>query len=161
MMLDRDGIIKGLECCSYLDKPNCAECPEDGPGFGFACRDDLMKQACFMLKMLDVTPEELKRLKLCRYECKVDCLLESFNRVVEERDALRKTREPRLMTLEDFKNNPDIDDQGRLPCWVEYKDDEYNEWSFVTDWELADAKNHRYWTSRPTDKQMEEAAWDE
>lgn len=116
-MFNRDEIIKALECCSYLDRPICAECPEDGPGFGFACRDDLMKQACFMLKMLDVTPEELKRLKLCRHECKVDCLLESFNRVVEERDALRKAQEPRII-----RGNDLIWDDRRT-VWLETRHD--------------------------------------
>lgn len=48
-----------------------------------------MREAADLLEALDVTPEELARLKLCRHQCKVDCLLESFNRVVEERDALR------------------------------------------------------------------------
>ena len=48
-----------------------------------------MREAADLLTALDVTPEELERLKMCRHACKVECLLESFNRVVEERDALR------------------------------------------------------------------------
>lgn len=49
-MIDREKVIRGLECCGYIDRPNCADCPEDGPGFGFACRDDLMKKALAILK---------------------------------------------------------------------------------------------------------------
>lgn len=48
-----------------------------------------MREAADLLAALDVTPEELERLKMCRHACKVDCLLEAFNRVVEERDTLR------------------------------------------------------------------------
>lgn len=66
--------------------------------------------------------------------------------------------EARLMTPDDFKNNPNVDDQKRLPCWVEYKDD-YGGWSFVCEWEIADAEGHRFWTSRPTEAQMEAIPW--
>lgn len=41
-----------------------------------------------LMEALDVSPEELERLKLCRHNCKIDCLLESYNKVVEERDKL-------------------------------------------------------------------------
>jgi len=49
-MIDQEKVIKGLECCGYIDRPNCADCPEDGPGFGYACRNDLMKKALALLK---------------------------------------------------------------------------------------------------------------
>lgn len=49
----RAEILKGLKCCSYLEHPNCGECPQDGPGFGFACRDDLLKWARVFLEMQD------------------------------------------------------------------------------------------------------------
>ena len=48
-----------------------------------------MREAADLLTALDVTPEELERLKMYRHVCKVDCLLEAFNKVVEERDMLR------------------------------------------------------------------------
>lgn len=48
--------------------------------------------ALALLEILDVEPEELERLKLCRHKCKVDCLLEHFNKVVEERDELLADR---------------------------------------------------------------------
>ena len=45
----RNEVIQGLMCCSYLEHPNCGECTQDGPGFGFACRDGLMKSALALL----------------------------------------------------------------------------------------------------------------
>ena len=45
----RNKVIQGLMCCSYLEHPNCGECPQDGPGFGFACRDGLIKSALALL----------------------------------------------------------------------------------------------------------------
>ena len=90
-MIDREKVIKGLECCGYMDRPNCADCPEDGPGLGYACRDDLMKKALALLK---AQSEELDRLKLCRHNCEIECLLDEYNKVVAERDALRKAQEP-------------------------------------------------------------------
>jgi len=71
-----------------------------------------------------------------------------------EKDGL-----PRLLTTEDFKDNPDVDKAGRLPCWVEYKDDDYCGWSFATDWEVSDSYGHRFWTTRPTKAQMEATPW--
>ena len=42
----------------------------------------------------NVTPEELERLKKCRHECKIDCLLERYEKIKDERDALLKAQEP-------------------------------------------------------------------
>ena len=56
------------------------------------CCEDVAQwvdEALELMEALNVSPEELERLKLCRHECKVDCLLEHYNKVVEERDALR------------------------------------------------------------------------
>ena len=57
--------------------------------------------AIFIRRRQDVTPEELERLKLCRHNCKIDCLLESYNKVVEERDNLRMKREAMDTEAED------------------------------------------------------------
>lgn len=50
MCYNRSKILKALKCCSYLSHPNCGECPQDGPGFGFACRDDLLKWSRILLE---------------------------------------------------------------------------------------------------------------
>lgn len=46
------------------------------------------------LALLKAQSEELDRLKLCRHNCKIECLLDEYNKVVAERDALRKAQEP-------------------------------------------------------------------
>ena len=134
---------------------------------------DTMKDALTLIKALDVTPEELERLKLCRHECKVDCLLESFNRVVEERDTLLKDREPRVMTLEEVKELHPGDDVyiERISSitGVHYI---YaaTMWRVVsksiklcpdnaTLWFSEHGETWRCWTSRPTDAQREEEPW--
>jgi len=116
---------------------------------------DTMKDALTLIKALDVTPEELERLKLCRHECKVDCLLESFNRVVEERDTLLKDREPRILTVDEMKSwDKDV--------WVE--DYGVNE-VVVIDASIAQSAmafmsgKFRIWTARPTAEQMEATPW--
>ena len=144
---------------------------------------DTMKDALTLIKALDVTPEELERLKLCRHECKVDCLLESFNRVVEERDALLKDREPRVIAWHEVIG-------AALECrpvYIEVKDSEDKEpgddrWAMVTQYKdsitngmiramssfvtseilFADCygKTLRCWTSRPTKAQTELEPWE-
>lgn len=56
--------------------------------------EPIIKDAIDLLEALDVTPEELERLKKCRHECKIDCLLEHYNNIKAERDALLKAQEP-------------------------------------------------------------------
>lgn len=46
----------------------------------------------------NVTPEELERLKKCRHECKIDCLLERYEKIKDERDALLKVQEAKVKT---------------------------------------------------------------
>ena len=84
----------------------------------------------------------------------------------------------RLLTVADFENNPDADSQGFLPCWVECNDKEIafgikagliedgetlDGWTEVTVDEMPGGEHHnpnvRYWTGKPTDKQMRETAW--
>ena len=107
--MTRDDVIRGLECRHR--NPLGEDCENCHYGVRFARRwgcdfGKLCGDALALLKALDVTPEELERLKLCRHECKVDCLLEAFNKVVEERDALLKaqesaTVEPKRLELAD------------------------------------------------------------
>ena len=49
-MNDREKVIDALEACSFIDHPDCSKCYLDGPGFGFACRDQLMRDALALLK---------------------------------------------------------------------------------------------------------------
>lgn len=43
-------VIAALEACSFIDDPDCGKCYLDGPGFGFACRDQLRRFAIALLK---------------------------------------------------------------------------------------------------------------
>ncbi len=47
-MADREKVIKGLEAC--LDEADCTTCYKDGPWFGYACRESLMRDALVALK---------------------------------------------------------------------------------------------------------------
>ncbi len=51
MMNEREKVIADLKACTAdLAKPDCAVCSEGGPGFGFACRDHLMRRALDALR---------------------------------------------------------------------------------------------------------------
>ena len=100
MMIDREKVIKGLVCCCQrkvcIYDDTLKECPywelcgkhedafED-------CTSALAQDAIALLKAQDA---ELERLKNCRAECKIECLLDEYNKVVAERDALWKAQEP-------------------------------------------------------------------
>ena len=43
-------VIDALEACSFIHDPDCSKCYLDGPGFGFACRDQLRRDAFALLK---------------------------------------------------------------------------------------------------------------
>ena len=82
-------------------------------------------------------------------------------------DALEllKAQQPRLMTPDDFDNNPMVDENGKLPAWVEYK--RYNGvlrpadgWGTINRNWVDGYIDRRFWTSRPTDKQREETPWE-
>lgn len=91
----------------------------------------------------------------------------------EEKQAIDKAiealtaQEPRLMAENDFENNPDVDHDGFLPAWIEYRrDGDWNEyWEGQPDeWGVCRADrlvygSMRYWTSRPTDAQREKEPW--
>lgn len=69
-----------------------------------------------------------------------------------------KAQEPRLVTPEDFKN---ADEYGFIPVWCE----ETNKncyWNCIPKSALETAKEDRcrYWTAKPSLKQMEETPWE-
>ena len=156
----------------------CAVNPNYGKGL---CVEDCRSAVKWLdnaIALLKAQDEELERLKLCRHNCKIDCLLESYNRVVEERDALRKAREPRLITAADFADNPDVDDRGYIPCWVECNEIEIasgikngiivpgetvDGWTEVSLRDMPGGDfynpNVRYWTRKPSQEQREETPW--
>lgn len=138
-----------------------------------------LKDAIVLLKALDVTPEELERLKKCRHECKIDCLLEHYEKIKAERDALLEKQEPRLMVAKDFEDNPNVDGDGYLPCWIECNEIEVERairfgaiqegetldgWTEVSKAELLPTDlsynpNVRHWTARPSEEQRRKTPW--
>lgn len=82
--------------------------------------------------------------------------------------VLLKAQEPHLLTTDDFENNPNVDHDGFLPAWIEYRrDGDWDEyWEGQPDeWGVCRAdrlfyETMRYWTSRPTKEQMEAVKWE-
>ena len=78
--------------------------------------------------------------------------------------ALLKAQEPRLLNAADFENNPMLDKNGRLPCWCEDRLGDSG-WTAVavggTEERYIKSTGCRYWTSCPTDEQMEATPWEQ
>lgn len=77
---------------------------------------------------------------------------------VDDIIALLKAQEPRLITEADFEN---ADEYGFIPVWCE----ETNKncyWNCIPRSALETAKEDRcrYWTAKPSLKQMEETPWE-
>lgn len=82
--------------------------------------------------------------------------------------ALLKVQEPHLITKADFADNPMIDDGGYLPAWVEFNREKYGDffeeedadgWGCVNIYKVGNDMA-RYWTAKPSLKQMEETPWE-
>ena len=89
---------------------------------------------------------------------------ETLAPLLDDALALLKAQQPRLLTVDDFKNNADVDICGYLPCWVEpnpYNDaaTEKPGWGLVSVGQIGGVY-HRYWTGKPTQEQMEAMKWD-
>lgn len=110
----REKVLKGLEICKEESKLCFGESECGYQSYFPRCWITLAADALALLKALDVTPEELERLKKCRHECKIDCLLEHYEKIKAERDALLKEQEPqwtpitfRPLTEEEKAEHPD------------------------------------------------------
>ena len=93
-MIDLERVINGMEHCLEIEGDGtCEGCPYDDDCFteNVEFGEPMMRDALALLK---AQSEELDRLKLCRHNCKIECLLDEYNKVVAERDALRKAQEP-------------------------------------------------------------------
>lgn len=90
-----------------------------------------------------------------RSETHENCL----DTAIKDALALLKAQEPRVMTLEDFENNPSVDQYGCLPCWMEYREEpKWDGWAEATVHTCVE-HGRRPWTSRPTDEQREAEKW--
>lgn len=111
-MADLKKAIKGMKCCRW---GMCFGCPyNDGVHGNTGCKTKMLDDIIALLEALDVTPEELERLKKCRHECKIDCLLEHYDSIKAERDALLEAQDRqwtpitfRALTEEEKAEHPD------------------------------------------------------
>lgn len=108
----------------------------------------------------------------------IDGTLRALSKAMELAICELLDREPRLLTEEDFKDNPDVDAGGFLPCWVECSEAERTnaiEQGIIEPGEEVDGwteinveclpghrsynPNVRHWTGRPSEAQKEATPW--
>ena len=108
----------------------------------------------------------------------IDGTLRALSKAMELAICELLDREPRLLTEEDFKDNPDVDAAGFLPCWVECNEEEkakavelgviepgetVDGWTEINVESMPGHKDYnpnvRYWTGRPSQLQGEATPW--
>lgn len=125
---------------------------------------------------MDKRKKVIKGLECCRGYCDEDtgCPFDEFEpfdcqeQLHADAIALLKAQEPRLLTKQDFENNPDLDSGGRMPVWIEYRrddeewaeywDDTDDEWALVYQYNF-ESESYRCWNKKPTREQMEATPW--
>lgn len=132
-MADAEKVINALECCNDPERPKCYKCPEQGPGFGYACRDNVWTAALALLKAQVprvMTLEEIQDGGCYWFDAGKDFAIRPVICVLKEEDARK-----------------------RYVCFA---------WQFGTFCCEADdyGKTWHCWTSRPTDEQREAVKWD-
>ena len=139
--MENDLVIKGLECCTHEKKPNCADCYQQGPGFGFTCQENLMRDALELLKA---------------QQPRVMTLEEIWDRGDDEPLFLEYTL-PTKSVLRPAIFQPDNSDEGGgdgymcvVSAWC--ASGFYNRKEYGKTW--------RCWTARPTDEQREATPWE-
>lgn len=79
----------------------------------------------------------------------------------------------RLVTPEDWKDNPEVTERGFLRVWREYSPEYKHDWLWMfgspieDGWQmfttnevkLLDTRTSRCWTKEPTEKQMKNTPW--
>lgn len=113
----------------------------------------------------------IRGLEICGYngyQCE-DCPYyedgnECSNNLCRDTLALLKTQEARIMTEADFENNPKVDENGNLPCWIEYRPlvgiaVPVGGWSNINKEWVEGYRGRRFWTIRPTDEQRKAVPW--
>ena len=110
----------------------------------------------------------IKGLECCSgdYALCTTCYLENSgtcrDTLMKDAIELLKAQEPRVMVPEDFNENPERDEYGNLPCWLESREpfiaSGWNRWN-EDDFIRPQMRNFRPWTSRPTEEQRAAAKW--
>ena len=159
-MIDREKVILGLEKCTEHGF-NCGVKGKGCPYYDWKYNDaetgDCIDR--LMLDALDLLKEDEKRIANYRR------WHENQKNTIKE---LLKAQEPRVLTDSDFADNSNIDSQGLLPAWIEYRRDtdewaEYweedaDEWTSVRITNYK-GEGYRCWTSKPTDEQRRATPW--
>lgn len=144
-MMDRDKVIKGLECCTYAKLPiPCDKCDyfgNDEYNDPWSCRISLMRDALTLLKAQEPREMKLEEIKQaaaggCMYWMELKEKYACFPVLMIEQKANGIIEFGAIL------------DRGYGPVTVgRFRPDEYN-----TFW--------RCWTSRPTDEQRKAVKWD-
>lgn len=121
-----------------------------------------------VIKGLECCAECGKCKSECPYDGKNNSMYGCTTRLAKDALELLKTQEPRVMTSTDFENNPNADEEGYIPVWVEYNrkngweewwDDQPDEWAVLKTATVTNSGSRRYWTGKPTKQQMEATPW--
>ena len=114
------------------------------------------------------------RLKDCYKSCSITGIglepvmaLSDVIEIVCALPAVDTVQKPRLLSKEDFVNNPNVDQYGYLAAWCEDKScPEICRHDLYVECIQADAIDEaeecgdfRYWTSKPSEEQMTETSW--
>ena len=62
-MMNLNDTIRAFRCCVQIP-PDCANCPEQGPGFGIECRKDVKASVFHWLKAQEPSDDWISRKRL-------------------------------------------------------------------------------------------------
>lgn len=156
-MNDLKMVIEGLGLCLEGLCDICSYKNSNAPG---GCKDELMYDAMILLKAQEPPTNTL-------ITSAIECLLhpqdaddsdmaKAIDTAVRAMRSL-KAQEPRLITPEDFEQ---ADAYGYIPVWQECKIGVgYYTVVPVGILDYGEKGIYRYWTSKPSLKQMEETPW--
>ena len=81
--MDREKVIKGLECCKRKDGNECKVCPYTESEY---CTEDMVMDALALLK------------EDC-HNCKLECLLQKYDQLKEKYDTLLREQTDEIKEL--------------------------------------------------------------
>ena len=154
-MPDLKNVIKGLE---YHSEGNCFKSEDDEIGCPYwkdsFCSQHLCSDALALLKA-----QEPEAMDAPKPDSDIGCWYDiTHNYTLEQVVSALKEQKPRLVTKADFEN---ADEYGFIPAWYEGLVNKEGWWNCIPKEALETAKEDgcRYWTSKPSLKQMEETPW--
>lgn len=126
-----------------------------------------------MIELLEIEMECVRRNGCgeCNRACHICDLLQDDTELHEmyaEVIARMKAQEPHVVTIADYKNNPNVDKDGNLAVWRESR--HFNGIAYHEDGWIVLNRDRvegwfnseviRFWTSRPDEKRRAETPWD-